>query len=132
MSFDRRMLREQRLLQASSVKAQSPNGVLSPTEANGTLASHSYGTINKKNSDLDSLFPERNQHQQHMQKDGSDSPTFYSESADKELGVSKSDTTSMASEGDDTSGLLNKEGVFWVCMCVCVCVCMSVCVCVCV
>jgi potassium/chloride transporter 8 len=112
MSFDRRTNREQRLQGAFMQQQQmSSNGTLTP--ANGAPPSQNYGAIDKKNSDLDNLFPERNQHSQHLTKDPLESPTFYSDNVEKEIGAPKSDVTSMASEGDDAAGLLNTDGT-WV------------------
>lgn len=67
----------------------------------------SYGTIGKKANDLDKLFPERNQHRPPVAEQTGeqlDSPTFYADGA-KDV---TSETTSMASEVDDTAGLLKK------------------------
>ena len=107
MSFDKRKAREARFKEAGDAHDLPPtfdktalNGDLSKTQA--ATGATGYGAIRKKtkdSDDLDNLFPERNHERTHLPK-----------KTQPEMDL-KSETTSMASEPDDTAGLLgNKEG----------------------
>ncbi len=114
MSFDKRNRREARFREAGDARDLPPtfdktalNGGLSPTPV---VSAHTYGSIPGKQGqpdDLDNLFPERH----HQDGRGVHRPINKGspeQTPDTDIGI-KSETTSMASEADQTAGLLGDK-----------------------